>query len=492
MPLSIVFVAVVILSLWVMYDTGQVMSDRIRLQNTADHVAYSTAALVSRDLNFIAYTNRAMVANQVAIAQMVGLSAWAASIEQFAVTLNHLGRNHPYTAPLTAAAEGAARGSSNAVDAFAASMIPVNERVIDGLSRAQALFHQGFVLQLPGFSEQIAHGNDPDARPLLRVGALSLPAAASAVAQWNEQIGPQFKTRPVSDPSSEAQLHNTRYRDFESVVGASRDRFSRDRSYRWPAPFEGIAPPFRWRTRKYGGTELFRSEDPADGRYRWDWAAMDTVSLYPEVFDPLNGWDDLAEIPLAWGAAHALDQSRAPSPFHDYGVSGARRQRALWGNGAWRNRAAARLLRGGAVFGGKDHPNHRLASIQGLRPFHEFRSTAARDTGPAIIALYVKDQADLDDQHRLIEGGGGSVAPDLDARAAGGLAAGRVGAVAKAQPYYARPTDLEPWRRADRRVEYGNLYNPYWQPRLVDLDDAERAAATALVSGGEVRLEPGP
>jgi hypothetical protein len=486
MPMTAVFIVAVILALWVLYDSGELMSDRIRLQNTADNVAYSTAALISRDLNFIAYTNRGMVANQVAIAQMVGLSSWAASIEQFAVTLDTIGRNHPYTAPLTSASLSAASASSNAMDAFARRMIPINERVIEGLSQAQAIFHQGFVLQIASFGQEVAQGNDPDAYPVLAVGGASLASAAAATAAWNERIGAQYRLRRVSDGSAEAQLENRRYREFDAVVQNSRDRFSANRSYRWPPPFEGLAPPFRWRTRKYGGTEFLRTTDPGDERYRWDWAAMETVSLYPEVYDPLDGWERLGEIPLAWGAAHALDESRRPNPLHDYGYSSARRNRALWGNGTWRNRNAARFMLRGPMYGGKDHVRHELGSIEGLREFHEFRDDAPQDQGPEVIALYVKDEARIHSQSRLVEGGGGRVAPDLDTRAAGGLAGGRLAAVAKAQPYYARPTDLETWRRGDRRLEHGSLYNPYWQPRLVDLTDAERAAATAIASGGAI------
>lgn len=484
MPMTAVFIVAVILALWVLYDSGELMSDRIRLQNTADNVAYSTAALVARDLNFIAYTNRGMAANQVAIAQMVGLSSWAASIEQFALTMDTIGRHHPYTAPLTRASAGAASASSNAIDAFARRMIPLNERVIEGLSQAQEIFHEGFVLQVAAFGDDIAEGNDPDAYALLGVGGASLAPAAAAIAEWNRQVGDQYRRRRVGDGSEEAQLNNRRYREFDAVVQGSRDRFSANRSYRWPPPFEGTAPPFRWRTRKYGGTEFFRTVDPDDERYRWDWAAMETVSLYPEVYDPVDGWERLAEIPLAWGAAHALDESRRPSPFHDYGLSRERRDRRWWGRGAWRNRSAARMLLSGPWFGGKDHVNHELGYIEGLREFYEFRGDAPLDEGPEVIALYVKDEARINSQRRLVEGGGGTVAPDLDTRAAGGLAAGRIGAVAKAQPYYARPTDLEAWRRGDRRLEHGNLYNPYWQPRLVDLSDAERATANAIVSGG--------
>ena len=498
MPLTAVFIVVLLLALWVMYDSGELMSDKIRLQNTADNVAFSTAALMARDLNFIAYTNRGMVANQVGIAQMVGLSSWAASIEQFAVNMNEAGQYIPYVGAFTGAAESGATAGSNAIDVFAARAIEANDRVIEGLSAAQQIFHEGFVLQVAGFSGDIARGNDPDAYSLLSVGGASFGEAATAIREWNQQIGEQYRLRRVSDTSSRARLENGRYTDFDKVVRDSRDRFSSNRSYRWPRPFTDDAGGFRWRTRKYGATEFFRTTDPDDGAYRWDWAAMETVSFYAQVYVPTKGWETAPgvprEMPLAWGAAHALDEGRSPSTFHDYGTSSRRRSTALWGNGTWRNRAAARLLRSSPAYsrsvGGKDHVNHNLAYIGGLREFYEFRDDTSPDGGPAVVALYVKDSEDLNSQRRIIEGNGGTVAEDLDTRASGGLIAGRIGAVAKAQPYYARPTDLADWARADGRVELGNLYNPYWQPRLIDLSDAERATATAIVTGGRLGDAP--
>lgn len=492
MPMTAIFIVVVLLALWVMYDAGELMSNKIRLQNTADNVAYSMATLVARDLNFIAYTNRGMVANQIGIAQMVGLSSWAASIEQFAVNMNEIGQAIPYVGAFSGAAESAATAGSLAVDQIVERMIPLNDGVIEGLSSAQRVFHQGFVLQLATFGSDIARGNDPDAYSLLSIGNASLPDAGSVVRDWNRQIGEQYRLRRSAGETSDEPLDNRRYRDFERVVQDSRDRFSANRSYRWPRPFTDSAGALRWRTRKYGGTELLRTLDPDDQTYRWDWAAMETVSLYAEMYVPISGWETAPgvprELPLAWGAAHALDQSRDPLRFHDYGVSRVRRASSLWGNGTWRNRDAARLLLTSPAYsrsiGGKDHVNHSLAYIGGLRAFYELRDDRSPDGGPAVIALYVKDAQHIDSQSRIVEGGGGNVASGLDTDASGGLIAGRIGAVAKAQPYYARPTGLTAWRRTDGYMELANLYNPYWQPRLIDLSDSEKATATAIVAGG--------
>jgi len=45
----------------------------MQLQNAADAAAFGASTLEARSLNFAAYTNRAMVANEVAIGQLVGL-----------------------------------------------------------------------------------------------------------------------------------------------------------------------------------------------------------------------------------------------------------------------------------------------------------------------------------------------------------------------------------------------------------------------------------
>ena len=64
------------IGLYVAFGSFQMTSAKIKLQNTADAAAYSAAVLQARDYNFSAYTNRAMVANQVSAAQVVALKSW--------------------------------------------------------------------------------------------------------------------------------------------------------------------------------------------------------------------------------------------------------------------------------------------------------------------------------------------------------------------------------------------------------------------------------
>jgi hypothetical protein len=66
--MGIVLVATIFL-----YQSGRVTSEKMQLQNAADAAAFGASTLEARSLNFSAYTNRAMVANEVAIGQMVGI-----------------------------------------------------------------------------------------------------------------------------------------------------------------------------------------------------------------------------------------------------------------------------------------------------------------------------------------------------------------------------------------------------------------------------------
>lgn len=59
-----------------MFNTGQMTAEKTKLVNTADAVAYSAGVMHARALNFDAYTNRALIANEANIAQMVSISSW--------------------------------------------------------------------------------------------------------------------------------------------------------------------------------------------------------------------------------------------------------------------------------------------------------------------------------------------------------------------------------------------------------------------------------
>jgi hypothetical protein len=82
MVFGLLFLAVSVMSLTVLYNQGQLVKNRVQVENAADAAVYSQAKLGARNLNFIAYTNRSMVANEVSIGQMVALLSWAKHYKQ--------------------------------------------------------------------------------------------------------------------------------------------------------------------------------------------------------------------------------------------------------------------------------------------------------------------------------------------------------------------------------------------------------------------------
>jgi len=86
-----------------MYNTGQTTSEKSRLVNAADAAAYSGAIYVARNLNFLAYSNRAMIANHVAIGHMVSYVSWLRYVQESIDKLDNYTRFVPYVGPAVAA-----------------------------------------------------------------------------------------------------------------------------------------------------------------------------------------------------------------------------------------------------------------------------------------------------------------------------------------------------------------------------------------------------
>jgi hypothetical protein len=84
----LLFLGILLISLNYLYKQGRLTSDKMEMQNAADAVAYSISLTEARDLNFAAYMNRAMVANEVAIGQLLGLASWGFLWESYADWLN--------------------------------------------------------------------------------------------------------------------------------------------------------------------------------------------------------------------------------------------------------------------------------------------------------------------------------------------------------------------------------------------------------------------
>jgi hypothetical protein len=162
---------VVMVVLLLMFNSAQLTSTKMQLQNTADATAYSVATIAARDYNFSAYMNRAMVANQVAAAQMVGLTSWFRFIGQ---TLENIAVACAPFPALDAICAAVATTYKEYETVYEESVLPVLMKVVNywmsALSDLQIAFHLGNVEAIarnvdiePKVHSGVLARNDPDA-----------------------------------------------------------------------------------------------------------------------------------------------------------------------------------------------------------------------------------------------------------------------------------------------------------------------------------------
>ena len=75
-PVALFGILIASAVLALMFDTSQKIVSRSQVTNAADAAAYSGAVWTARHLNFMAYTNRAMIANHAAVGHFVSYVSW--------------------------------------------------------------------------------------------------------------------------------------------------------------------------------------------------------------------------------------------------------------------------------------------------------------------------------------------------------------------------------------------------------------------------------
>ncbi|MEY4763044.1 MAG: hypothetical protein RLZZ200_2900, partial [Pseudomonadota bacterium] len=236
-------------SLWV-FNWGQAVNDKLRLQGAADAAAYSAAVWEARSLNFQSYTNRAIVANEVAVAQLVSLRSWSAYVGR---SLGNLSAITAWVPTVGSALASVAEGWQT-TDQFLQQSLPPLEAALshwnaDVLVTAQAVMHQQALIGAADLVSAVTRQNMPSAKVSDSTRLLQLRNAAG----W--QNGLTTKNRRGGGDLTR----------FVGLLMESRDGFSADRRAELlPAnPFLDL--------RKRGGTDLLAESA---------WRGMDTLSLH--------------------------------------------------------------------------------------------------------------------------------------------------------------------------------------------------------------------
>lgn len=409
--LMLAFLGSMVVAFVLVYNTGQLVNDKIRLTNAADAAAYSAALAEARSLNYQAYLNRAIVANEVAIAQLVSLRSWSRYIDTVTTNADRITRYiPPLAAPMRTLEQGwdqVDRLLGSALPPMEAGLSQWNTRV---LAAAQSVAHQQALPVAADVVTQVARQNEPRARVSGATRLLQVRNAQTWQHQFTERL----------------QRGGGNLRHFARLLMDSRDGFSRSRRADLPVQVPLVSLPRR------GGTDLI-------GEYTW--RGLDTLSLHVDLLF------DHVEVPLGWGAAEQRRQ--------------VVRTRGQHGGSLQRNPRASRRGLAGLT------PRQ---SYQGLPEIRALRDQAAHGERALAYSVALElpagsirtaDREFMPQGMTTLEGRPQTVAPSLAGNA--------LHAISTAEVYFQRPEE-----RRDGRDELPNLFNPYWQTRLVPTSAAER------------------
>ncbi|HEY4368433.1 MAG TPA: pilus assembly protein TadG-related protein [Steroidobacteraceae bacterium] len=115
-----------------MFNAGQKITEKSQVANAADAAAYSGAVWTARHLNFMAYTNRAMIANHAAVGHFVSYVSWMRYVSDSIDDIDRITQFIPYvgqyvdlvqtiTTQIRQATEQAARVAVPAIDGWNAN-----------------------------------------------------------------------------------------------------------------------------------------------------------------------------------------------------------------------------------------------------------------------------------------------------------------------------------------------------------------------------------
>jgi hypothetical protein len=433
MGLVVLFMGTI--TLFYLFSTGQISADKQRVTNAADAAAYSAALWRARVLNYDAYSNRAMIANEVAIAQTLTLTSETQYLKNFvyclaqqpsddngvtcSANITYLGYIFPYVQEIVGAVgdllsiyDGILKPiSTGEVEARSNIMnraLSLSQTVLDASTNFEAV-QQTIV-------KQVTTANDS------HFTAAMLPDTFAGPGGFTNKYTGDDRIRTAT------------------LVREGLDPYSKDREFTIPPIPECLLPYVTiTKFKKRGGTTLDTSLD------RW------------EAADDLSEWDSIltikgcnrTESPMGWGDRQASDGTSDQDTGH---VND--------------NPQALDYAR---------ESTYQPAGYIGIQPFRDLNYAGLNGSDPG-----VKNPTAVLGVVTHLGGGNLRTANTLNIgvgrlRMTENLDRNELSSVAAAEVYFQRPIP-----RTDGRIEYPSLFNPYWQARLTEPTVAQRAEALVL------------
>lgn len=443
LPAATALLLIVAAVFYLMVNAGQTVSEKIRTTNAADAAAYSAGVVEARALNYDAYLNRAIVANEIAIAQMVSLGSW---VNYFATASDNYHDAagdvafflHPN--PQVLVVDGVFGGTEFVTHYFGTTAQEYADYIVNyGIGAIITVLDAA--VQTLALSQQAVHLN-------LAAGVRQRQVADDVVKAMDPNLHAEVVVVSHGfDGFTKTWSGDDRAR-LKDVTLRSRDPFSRERNW----TIDSFDIPLVRRNgalKKRGGTELIGFDE---------WRAVDTLELHGERFGCGRfglSWCSDVRKPVGWGAVYvSADGNDAGHGHH--------------GNAYNENPTTAGRADENIV-------SPYLAMFSGLPGVREIGDVdPAHEAVTGVTVLVTKAQADT-----LTSGNAAQAKPSGDlALFSDHPAGGKLAALARAQVFFDRIA-----ARGDGKQEVGSLYNPYWRVRLVSPTAADKAYAATQQGG---------
>jgi hypothetical protein len=463
----VVFIGVLALAVSYVFNSTQVVNEKTRLQNTVDAAAYSVAVIESRSLNFTAYTNRAMIANHVAVAQAVSLTSWIRFLDISSENIADYTSMIPYVGSVTAAIEGIVGAIKEVMEPLLQAIASAIDFQITILQGSQQTMHAAMLAVAEETLSQVIAENDPDIDSSISLAdAYLLGDFVRKHNNFVRRFDPDA-VRSGSRGSRNYEQNRARMEEFRNITLDSRDGFTRVRNDDIPVIPRVDTFPVQWDVRRGGGTTMVGENSNAQ---YGSWIAMDTLSIHERSFR-CNlrgcGWRRWREIlPIGWGAAKNARGSE-DIRFRNF-------RRSPDYSDSWRTNPTASNW-AASDFQDESEVEARGSNYLGLRSFYDLALDGLITKGPGIKLVLSKPTEKIRTTSEIGVGTG-----NLDIEERGGMSGERVAAFAYASTYFARMNGVSGFQRASGIREYGNLYNPYWQAKLEKISDTDKLRLQAI------------
>ena len=477
MPLGLALAAAGALMALVLFNTGRVASDKTRLANAADAAAYSGLIWQARALNFQAYTNLAMVANQVAMAQAVSLRSWSLYGKIATGNINRVLGGVPFVGAISDAMEAGMSATESMITPITDGMLSVSNAVNAALSKAQTAMFASSFAATPEIIKNVVKAYDSRFDSDTKY---SIASQLRNVQDW-ESFTAGYDT---SDKAAmKARI---------DVINRSRDPWSKKRDWNFFGSYLPVFGLAKFRLEKRAETRLIEvtkttTDDKGNktgSETNYEWKAKDTLSLQFQYFKIKNyrpRWVRV-ETPIGWGEAIANnisgDESIEPCITRDRQDGGTGRPECpRWlGNNKVTEKMADSNVRG---LNGEKSREKMGATFNGIRAYRSLSAEIENEQDPKLV-LRVEVAMPIN-KIRSSETFLNTAKFKAPIKVPGEV----LTSISTAEVYYQRPEDS-----LSIQGERANGYNPYWDVRLAATSKTERLAAVGFRTQTSTSLAP--